>query len=121
MSAEGFAIVTWAVMLSSVFGPSVFIMLLEVLGTSQREDTQDRCKGIFGPGIVWASQSDGSHKTRGGQNQDAAFSLSVAGFLPGSCAPDKGVALGDVLVAFRDHDTDAIVDVGSFVAGQILH
>ena len=121
VSAEGFAIVTWAVMLSSFFGPSVLIMLLEVLGTSQREDTQDRCKGIFGPGIVWASQSDGSHKTRGGQNQDAAFSLSVAGFLPGSCAPDKGVALGDVLVAFRDHDTDAIVGVGSFVAGEILH
>ena len=32
-----------------------------------------------------------------------------------------GVALGDILVAFRDHDTDTIVDAGSFVAGEILH
>ena len=50
VSVEGFAIATWAVMLSSLDGPSVFIMLLEVLDTSQRKDTQDSCKEIFGPG-----------------------------------------------------------------------
>ena len=98
------------------------MLFTSVLQCSQRGGAGTENHGV---GIVWVAQAVG-HGSRGTGEDDEMdqevegagdVRLVVAGFTPHSCARDKGVALGDVLVAFRSGGEDKLVHVSRLLSG----
>ena len=99
LSISRLVILLWSVAISSLIGPLTFSALLHLRVPANRSgDTQS-----FSVGIVWVAQY--------GDAPAETMQLVVAGFTPDSCARERGVALGDVLIAFRSSDAGELVHV----------
>jgi len=97
LSISRLAILLWSVAISSLIGPLIFSALLH-FSASSSGDTQN-----YSVGIVWVAQY--------GDAPAETMQLVVAGFTPDSCARERGVALGDVLIAFRSSEAGELIHV----------
>jgi hypothetical protein len=130
LSEPGFCIALWATVFSSFVAPALF----RALGLAASLVDAHPPIPEFGPGILWSTEGDGDAATRPPKQQSSAESsdsppangnpalkrgacaaLVVAGFAPGSLAPQYGVQIGDWLQAVDD------IDVTQMVSGPDGH
>jgi hypothetical protein len=112
VSLPRLAILLWSVFISSLLGPLIFSALLRFAPITRVDDEN------FSVGIVWVAQMTKSGGRSEGVNAPAeTVKLVVAGFTPDSCARERGVALGDALVAFRSSDTGELTHVSWLLSG----
>jgi hypothetical protein len=107
------AILLWSVFISSLLGPLIFSALLRYTPITRIDDEN------FSVGIVWVAQMTKSFGggAKGGNAPAETVKLVVAGFTPDSCARERGVALGDALVAFRSSNTGELIHVSCLLSG----
>ncbi len=97
LSVSRLAILLWSVAILSSIAPLLFSALLR-FSPDSTGDTQN-----YSVGIVWVAQY--------GDARAETMQLVAAGFTPDSCARERGVALGDVLIAFRSSDAGELIHV----------